>query len=114
MRVKTPSVDDLDARARRDQALQAHAQADGVADRLAQSRGHARRGGAGGEAARLEQHQTLAFRPRLIEQGQGRARCFAGAGRGDEHRAGVGVERGAQRAEHVVDRERRGGTDHSR
>ncbi len=51
--------DDLDARARRDEALQAHPEPDRLADLLAEARRHARRGGARGETARL-QHDDLA------------------------------------------------------
>ena len=47
--------DNLDPGSLRYQALQPHAQADRLADLLAQCRRHARGGGAGGEAARLEQ-----------------------------------------------------------
>ena len=79
--------DDLDARARRDQALQAHAQADRLADFFAERRGHARRRGARGETARLEHEESLARGPRFVEEGERDARRLARAGRGDQHRA---------------------------
>ena len=53
--------DDLDAGARRDQALQPHPQANGLADRLAEARGHALGGGARRQPAWL-QHDDLASR----------------------------------------------------
>jgi hypothetical protein len=40
-------------------------------------RGHASSGGAGGDAARLEQDEALALRPRLVEQRKRRPRCLA-------------------------------------
>ena len=79
--------DDLDPRARGDEALQAHAKADGLADLLAQSRGHTRGGGARGEAARLQHDDLARFRERLVEQRERNPRRLAGAGRGDQHGA---------------------------
>ena len=96
---------DLDAGALRNQALQPHAQADRLADLLAQRRRHAGGGGARGETARLEQDEALALRPRLIEKRERRARGLAGAGRRDEHGARMIGERGAQRRKRVVDRQ---------
>ena len=98
--------DDLDACALRDKALQAHAQADRLADFFAQARGHVGSGGAGGETARLEQQQTLAFGPRLIEQRERRARGLARAWGRDQDGVCVSTERGAQRRQRVVDRQR--------
>jgi hypothetical protein len=56
-------------------------------------RGHARGGGAGGDAARLKQDEALALRPGLIEQRKRRPRCLARAQRLDEHGARMSGER---------------------
>ncbi len=88
--------DDLDAGARRDQALQPHAKADRLADLFAKRRGHARRGGAGGETARLEQDDALALAQGSSSSASGDARRLAGARRRDEH---GGVCARARRAE---------------
>ena len=85
--------DDLDAGLRRNQALEPHAQADRPANLFAQGRSHARGGGAGGEAARLEHDQAAALRPGLFHQRQRNARGLAGAGRGDQHRARMRCKR---------------------
>ena len=97
--------DDLDAGALRDEALQPHAQADRLADLLAQGRRHAGGGGAGGETARLEQDEALALRPRLVEQRERRARRLARAGRRDEHGARMRGERRRRARQRVVDRQ---------
>ena len=85
---------DLDAGARGNARFHAHAQADGLANRLAQCIGHARGGRARGEPARLQQDQLLARRPRRVEQGQRNARRLAGAGRRDEHGGDARGQRG--------------------
>ncbi len=85
--------DDLDARAGRDQTLQAHAQADRLSDLFIKRRGHAGRGGAGGEPARLEQEEFFPRRPRLVEERQRDARRLARAGRSDQHRARACAQR---------------------
>ena len=104
--------DDLDPRPRRDEALQAHTQADGLADLFAERRGHARRGGARGEAARLEDDELFRPGPRLLEERERDARRLARAGRGDQHGARMCGERGAKRRQRVVDRQRRDGVGH--
>ena len=87
--------DNLDPGALRDQALQPHAQADRLADLLAQGRRHAGSGGAGGETTRLEQDEAPAPRPRLVEKRERRARGLARAGRRDENGVRTRGERGA-------------------
>ena len=99
---------DLDARAFRDKTRQPHAQADCFADLLAQGRGHAGGGGTSGKTTRLEQYEAFAVGPRLVEERQRRARRLAGARRRNEHSARMAGERCAKRAEHIVDRQRRG------
>ena len=73
--------DDLDARAFADARLEPHAVADGVADALAERGGHALGDGARREPARLEHHDALAARPRLLEQRERHDGALAGAGR---------------------------------
>ena len=90
--------DDFDAGARRDQALQAHAQADRLADLLAEVSRHARGGGARGEAARLQHDDLAGAGPGLVQQRERNPRRLARAGRRDEHGAiaraqGVGKAR---------------------
>ena len=87
--------DNLDAGALRYQALQPHAQADRLADLLAERRRHARRGGAGGETTRLKQDEAPAPRPRFVEKRERRARGLARAGRSDENGVRTRGERGA-------------------
>ena len=96
---------DLDARAGGDEALEPDAKADRLADALAQGRRHARRRGARGEPARLEEEEALAPGPGLVEKRERRARRLAGAGRGDKHRARARGERRLEGAERVVDRQ---------
>ena len=79
--------DDLDARAGANQALQAHAQPDRLADFLAEARGHSRRGGARGQAARLQHDDLAVRRERFVEQRERNPRRLARAGRRDEHGA---------------------------
>ena len=73
--------DDLDARARPDARVAAHAIAHGLADVFAAKLRDAMRGGARGEAPRLEHHDRLAAEPRCaVERGRNERR-LAGAGR---------------------------------
>ena len=99
---------DLDARTLRDEAGQPHAQTDCLANLFAERRGHASGGGAGGDAAWLEQDEALALGPRLVEERERRARGLACARRRDKHSARMLRERRAQRRQRVVDRERSG------
>ena len=87
--------DNLDPGAPGDEALQPHAQADRLADLLAQGRRHAGSGGAGGETTRLKEDEAPAPRPRFVEKRERRARGLARAGRSDEHGARTRGERGA-------------------
>ncbi len=95
--------DDFDARPRRDQALQAHAQADRIADALVQGRRHPLGGGAGGEPARLQHQDFTGFRELGVKQRQRDARGLAGAGRRHQHRARPRRQGLGQRPESVVD-----------
>ena len=61
---------------------------------LAEQRGHAGRGGAGGQAARLEHQDAAVAAPGRLEQGERHQRGLAGAGRRDEH----GVRAGSSAA----------------
>ena len=106
--------DDLDARARGNEALQAHAQADGLADLLAKARRHARRGGARGEAARLQHDDLAGPREGLVQQRERYARRLAGAGRRDEDRAGAAAERRDEPRQGFVDRQAVGKGAHRR
>ena len=76
---------DLDARARADLAVEPHAIAHRLADRLAERRRHAPRRRARGQPARLLHDDLATPEPRRIEQRQRHARRLAGAGRGDQH-----------------------------
>ena len=71
----------LDARGGPDPPVVAGAVADGLADLLAQQRGHAAGRGPGGEPARLEHDDRPALQPRLVEEGQRHHRRLAGPGR---------------------------------
>ena len=93
---------DLDPGTRRDLALQAHPETHAVADPITAQAGHAGRGGAGGQPARL-QHQDLAPRqPRLIEQGQRYDGGLARARWSAEHRRRAGAQGLLQRRQHGV------------
>jgi hypothetical protein len=97
--------DDLEARRRAHACLQPHAVADGRARALAERRGHPRGDGSRGEAARLEQDDLLAARPRLLEQRERHDGALARAGRRDEHRVLAVGQRGAQPRQGFVDRQ---------
>jgi hypothetical protein len=99
--------DDLDARPAADLGPEPHAQAHGVADLLAERSGHAVGGGAGGEAARLEQDQLPPVRPGLAEERQRHPRRLAGAGRRHQHGADARGQRRRQVGQGVVDRQGR-------
>ena len=98
IRVSTPSVTHLDARGARDARVETHAVADGVADALAERLRHARGDRTRGQAPRLEHQQLPPAHPRLSEQRQRHHRALAGAGRGLQHRGGMGTQRGASAA----------------
>ena len=106
--------DHLDAGARRDEALQAHAKANGLANPLAKARRHARRGGAGGEAARLQHDDLAALREGLVHQRERDAGGLAGAGRRDQDRASARAERRDEPRQGFVDRQAVGEGAHSR
>ena len=91
--------DDLDAAAR--DALAPHPKPDALTQRLAQLVGQPPRGGAGGEAARL-QHQDAALH--VIHQRQRHARGLARTGRRHQHRPALLPHRRSQSGQHVVDR----------
>ena len=76
--------DDFDAGLARDLRAEAHAQADGLADLLAQRLRHARGGRARGDPARFQHEDLSVLRPGFLRQHQRDARGLAGAGRGDE------------------------------
>ena len=96
---------DLDPRRARGEALEPDAQADRLADALAQGRRHARGRGARRESARFEEEEALAASPGLVEERERGARRLARAGRGDEDRARARGQRRLKGAERVVDRQ---------
>ena len=91
--------EDLDARLRPDAALEADLVADRPADLLAQQRRHARGGSAGGDTARLQQHDLSVRQPGLVEQGERDGGGLARARRRGEHgasRPAQGLAQGRQ------------------
>ena len=99
---------DLDAGPPRHLGAEAHAIADGVADRLAERRRHARGGGAGGEPPRLQHDDFLARGPRLRGEHQRHPRGLAGARRRHQHGGVARAQRGRQLRQRGVDGKRRG------
>ena len=97
--------DDLDAGAFADARLEPHAEADGVADALAERGGHALGHGARCEPARLEHHDALAAHPGLLEQRERHDGALAGAGRCDDDGVLAGAKRSGERGESLVDRQ---------
>ena len=95
--------DDLDAGLGRDRRVQPGAEADGAAERFAEQRGHARGGGAGGEAAWLQHQDFAVAAPGGVQQGQRHERGLAGAGRGDQHGIAPGGEVVGQGRQRVGD-----------
>ena len=77
--------DHFDARVGPDLAVETDAIADGFTDFLPQFAGQAFRGGTGGQAPGFEHQDGLPRQPRLIQQGQGHAGGFTGAGRRFQH-----------------------------
>ena len=78
-----------------------------MADIFAQEPGHLRGRGPGGEAAGFEHDDALVLAPWGVEQGEGDAGGFAGAGWGDEHGVGACGQRGLEDGQGVVDGEGR-------
>ena len=73
---------------------------------LAEGPGHAVRGRAGGEAARLEHDELAALDPGLVEERERHPRGLAGPGRRDEHRVRARAQPRREIAEDGVDGER--------
>ena len=96
--------DDLDAGARADPGVEAHAVAHGLAHGLAQAGRHAARGGAGGQAPRLLHDDPAPLQPGRVEQRQRDARGLAGAWRGHEHGGIAGSQRLFQARQGFIDR----------
>ena len=91
-----PLGDDLNAGVFRHRRSAAHPKTDGLASLFAKAFGHARSGGAGGKAARL-QHQDAALGQASVEHRQRHARRLARTGgRLQHHAAGL-----AQGGDHV-------------
>ena len=97
--------DDLEPRLGADARLEPHPIADGGAGPLAERRRHPRGDRSRGETARLEQHDLLAARPRLVEQRERHDGALARARRRDEHRVAAVGQRGAQPRQGFVDRQ---------
>ena len=107
--MNTPSVTTSMRVLARNLRLHAHAQADRLADLLAERRGHARRRGACGKAARLQHHDAPGAGERLGEQSERNPRRLAGARRRDENGAVRSREFGAKPGKNGVDRQGRCG-----
>ncbi len=97
----------LDAGPLRDTRPEAHAQADRVADLLAERRRHSRRGGARRESARLKHKNLFVLRPGFVQQDQRHARRLAGTGRRHQYGRIAASQRVLQRRQHGIDRESR-------
>ena len=99
--------DDFDARVAPDLRVHAHAVADGLAGLLAEEIGHAARGGAGGQAARLQHDELLraavALEPVFAQQRQRDARGLARPGGGFEDGFGAPAEGVLQLRQGVFD-----------
>ena len=96
--------DHLDAGASGDAGFQPHAVADGLADRLAEHRRHARGRRPRGQPTGLQDDQLAGTNPGLLEQRERNAGGLAGARRGDED-GRVALDQGAaKRREDVLDR----------
>ncbi len=107
-----PSVTTSMRVARRDFRAEAHAQADRLADLLAERRRHASRRRARGEPSRLQHEDLFARRPGLVDQHQRHARRLAGAGRRDQHGGVIARQGRDEIGQHGVDRKRRRKTSH--
>jgi hypothetical protein len=103
-----PLGDDLDPRFGRNRALQPRAVADATPDWLADQRSHARRGGAGGEAARLQHHDAPSAEPRRLAQGQRHQRGLPRAGGCHENRVRPRGQAGAELRQRLGDGQRGG------
>jgi hypothetical protein len=101
-----PFRDHLETCLAADLRAEPHAQADGVADLLAEGARHAVGGGAGGEPARLEEDQLAPFRPGLVEQVKRHACRLAGPGRGHEHSVWARAQRRREVRQGGIDRQR--------
>ncbi|GJE60660.1 hypothetical protein MPOCJGCO_2774 [Methylobacterium trifolii] len=103
-----PLGDDLDPGAPGDPGAQPHAQAHGLADPLAQGRGHALGGGPRRQAPRLQQDDLAPGQPGFTEEGEGYAGGLARARRRDEHGRVASGQGRAQVRQRRFDRQGRG------
>ena len=94
---------DLDAGRPGNLGAETDAVAHGRADRLPERRRHARRGGPGGEPARLEHQDFLVPCPFLRGEDERHPRRLAGAGRGDQNRRDACSQGGGQLRQRGVD-----------
>ncbi len=99
--------DDFDAGFTRHFGAEAHPQAYGVADALAECRRHALGGGARRQPARLEHQDAAAFRPVLAGQHQRHPRGLAGARRRHQNRRIMRAQGRGQARQRGVNRQRR-------
>jgi hypothetical protein len=95
--------DEADPRARADRAVEADLVADGVTHALATLLGHALRGHARSQPARLQHHHVAVAGQPGVEQGGRDARGLARARGRDQHRVAALAQRCEQVAEHLVD-----------
>ncbi len=100
--------DELDARRGGHLRVVAHAVARRPPRLLAQPLRDAMGGGAGGQAARLDDDDAPLAPPRRGEKGRRHARRLAGAGRRDQHRAGARLERRQKLGQDLGDGQRVG------
>jgi len=108
-----PFGDDFNPRLLASGAVQPRAVADGVAEWLVQQRGHARGGGAGGQAAGFQHQNALIAAPRGVQHAERYERGLARSGRGDEHGIAAGCQGVPQRGQGIRDRKgREGRHDH--
>ncbi len=94
----------LDARARRHAGVEPHAVSDSGADRLRQHRGHPLCRCARGQTPRLQQRDSAAGEPGLVQQSERYVRSLSSPGRSRQHRSAIRVQHTAQLRERGVHR----------
>ncbi len=104
---ENPLGDDFDAGGARDLGTETDAVADGFADPLAKRMRHPLGAGARRDPPRFQHDDLFAPGPGRIEQRKRHPRGLASAGRRDQHRRVVAVERLRQIVQHGVDGKRR-------
>ncbi len=95
----------LDPRRGRDGAVDAGAEAHGLAHRLADQARHAGGGGAGGEPPGLQHHDAAGRPGGFAQQRKRHRRRLAGAGRGHQHGVGTRLQRREKPRQRFRDRQ---------